>query len=44
MENILDRTYATAVRRAFTDATNTAYLVHSLGPPRTLHLKYSYSF
>ena len=44
VENLLDKTYATAVRRAFTDVSGDAYLVHSLGPPRTLHLKYSYSF
>ena len=44
VENLFDENYTTSVRRAFTDATGDAYLVHALGAPRTLHVKYSYSF
>ncbi len=44
VENLFDETYATSVRRAFTDDTGDAYLVHALGVPRTFHVKYSYSF
>ena len=44
LENAFDESYATAVRRAFDDVNGAPYAFHYRGTPRTLHLKYAYSF
>jgi outer membrane cobalamin receptor len=44
IENVLDETYYTRMSRAFRDVGGGAYLVRSLGEPRTLHVSYSYNF
>ena len=44
LENALDKTYVTRVGRDFRDVGGAAFLVHSLGVPRTLHVAYSYRF
>lgn len=44
LENALDEDYASHVSRAFRDADGSAYLLHYLGVPRTLHVAYSYAF
>ena len=44
LENAFDENYSTAVRRAFDDVNGNPYAFHYRGTPRTLHLKYAYSF
>ena len=44
LENILDEDYTTQHARGFPDAGGAAFLVHTLGVPRTFHMSYSFSF
>ncbi len=44
LENAFDKQYATTLRRTFDDVTGDPYVYHFLGVPRTLHVKYAYSF
>jgi vitamin B12 transporter len=43
LENALDKVYSTGHGRGFTDGS-TAFIVHNLGVPRTLHVSYGVSF
>jgi vitamin B12 transporter len=44
IENALDEEYATGLIRARYDLDDSSYAARFLGPPRTLHLTYSYSW
>ena len=44
LENAFDEDYSTRTSRSFDDNTGNAYPYGVRGAPRTLHLKYSYSF
>ena len=44
LENFFDENYTTVHARGFPDAAGPAFLVHTLGVPRTFHLSYGFSF
>ena len=44
LENVLDKRYATGHGRGFTDVGAVPFLTSSLGPPRALHVSYSFSY
>jgi outer membrane cobalamin receptor len=44
LENLLDEDYSTRISRSFNDNTGVAYPYGVRGVPRTLHVKYGYSF
>jgi len=44
LNNVFDKRYATAMGAGFSDATGDAYLVPSLGQPRTFTVRYTFGF
>jgi len=44
LENALDEKYGSSLGRAFRDTDGSSYAYTNLGTPRTLHVKYRYSF
>jgi outer membrane cobalamin receptor len=44
LENLFNEEYTTLHARGFQDASGSAYLVNTLGVPRTLHVSYSLGF
>lgn len=44
LENAFDEDYSTRISRSFDDSTGAAYPYGVRGAPRTLHLRYAYSF
>jgi len=44
LENLFDTRYAAFVGKGYTDSAFTPYVYDYLGVPRTLHVKYGYSF
>jgi hypothetical protein len=44
LENLFNEAYSTLHARGFPDASGAAYLVNTLGVPRTLHVSYSLAF
>jgi outer membrane cobalamin receptor len=44
LENLFDKEYTTVPARGFPDTGGSAFVVHNLGTPRTLHMSYSFSY